>query len=83
MSRILNIFTAFLILSSFLVVLISAHISGYEELLKTATKENGFFEWMSVLILMLIFGYGLRFCKKKPSQLIKIDKLWMGVYYFK
>jgi hypothetical protein len=78
MSRILNTFTAFLILSSFLVVLISAHISGYEELLKTATRENGFFEWMSVLILMLIFGYGLRFCKKNRHNLSKVMLILIG-----
>ena len=78
MKRTLNLFGTFLILSSFLVVLISAHIPGYEELLKTSTKENGFFEWLSVVILLLIFIYGINFCKKNHHKLSKTMLLLVG-----
>ncbi len=78
MRKILDIFTIFLILSSFSVVLISANISGYEELLKNATKENGFFEWISVIILLCISVYGLYFCKKNYHKLSKLMLILIG-----
>jgi len=70
--KVLNIFSIFLVASSFLTVLISAHIAGQEQLLEIMTKESGFFEWMSVLILMSIFAYGIYFSKKHYSQLSKL-----------
>ncbi len=70
--KILHIFSIFLVLSSFAAVLISAHVAGYEELLKEMTKENGFFEWMSVLILLSICAYGLYFSKKNSKKLSKL-----------
>ncbi|MEA3522081.1 MAG: hypothetical protein U9R50_03835 [Campylobacterota bacterium] len=69
--RALNIFTLFLYASSFLTVLISAHITAQEQLLEIMTKESGFFEWMSVIILLSIFVYGIYFCKKYYQQLSK------------
>ncbi|MEA1918569.1 MAG: hypothetical protein U9N52_01910 [Campylobacterota bacterium] len=78
MQRVLNIYTVFLVLSSFLVVIISAHLSGYEGLLATATKESGFFEWMSVLILMTVFNYGIYFCKKHYQKLSKTMLILIG-----
>jgi hypothetical protein len=80
MKKILNIYSGFLIISSFLSVVVSAHISGYEELLKEVTKENGFFEWMSVAILMMIFIYGINFCKKNHHKLSKLTLTLIGAF---
>jgi hypothetical protein len=74
----LHIFSILLVASSFLTVLISAHITGQEELLEIMTKENGFFEWMSVFILMSISAYGLYFCKKHYTQLSKLMLILIG-----
>lgn len=76
--KVLNIFSIFLVLSSFLTVLISAHIAGQEQLLEIMTKESDFFEWMSVLILLSISAYGLYFCKKHYSQLSKLILILIG-----
>jgi len=68
----LNIFALFLYASSFLTVMISAHLTGYESLLESMTGESGFFEWISVIILLAIFVYGITFCKKHYAQLSKL-----------
>lgn len=46
---------------AFVTVVLAAHVPGYESLLETMTREGGFFEWASVLLLLAISGYGLRF----------------------
>jgi len=74
----LNIFALFLFVSSFLTVIISAHLTSYETLLETMTQESGFFEWMSVLILMSISVYGLYFCKRHYSKLSKLMLFLIG-----
>ncbi len=78
MMKVLNIFSIFLIISSFLTVLISAHITGQEQLLETMTKESGLFEWMSVVILLGISVYGLYFCKKHYVKLSKLMLILIG-----
>ncbi len=60
-NKLLSIFAWMLIAVSFLTVVVTAFVPGYASGLKTMTKENGFFEWMSVVLLLSITGYGLWF----------------------
>lgn len=50
--------TLILYAASFSTVILAAHVPGYENFLQEMTRENGFFEWASVLLLLLIAGYG-------------------------
>jgi hypothetical protein len=76
--KLLNIFALFLYTTSFVTVITSAHIAGYETLLETMTQESGFFEWMSVAILMSICIYGLYFCKQHYHKLSKLMFVLVG-----
>lgn len=49
-------------------ILLTAHIEGYEMFLKEMTQENGFFETLSVLLLLIISFYGI-ICSFKNRKL--------------
>ena len=63
-------------------VFFSAHIPGYGGLLKTMTKENGFFELTSAIILFMIAIYGVYFCKQNYKKLSKIALIIIGGFAF-
>jgi len=54
----LDWFALLLHVSAFLTIVVGAHISGYEDLLKEMSKESGLFEWISVLLLLYITIFG-------------------------
>ena len=56
---ILVIITPLLYLVAILSVVFTARLSGYENLLRVMTQENGFFEILSVVLLFGIFFYGI------------------------
>ncbi len=70
-NNILAVFIWMLIAASFLTVVTTAFVPGFESALKTMTKENGFFEWMSVVLLLTIMVYGFRFVHKYHSAVPK------------
>ena len=51
--------TLVLYLCAVTTVLLTAHVPGFEFALKAMTKESGFFEWASVLLLFAIAATGL------------------------
>ena len=55
----LVIITPLLYLVAILSVVFTARLSGYENLLRVMTQENGFFEILSVVLLFGIFFYGI------------------------
>ena len=57
-SKIINIVTPLLYIIALATVVTTAHVAGYETLLKTMTKENGFFENLSLVLLLFISIYG-------------------------
>ncbi|MEA2111221.1 MAG: hypothetical protein U9P71_04140 [Campylobacterota bacterium] len=59
MRKILEIITPLLYIIALTTVALTANIGGYEDFLKTMTQENGFFESVSVVLLLGIFAYGL------------------------
>ncbi len=59
MKKTLELFTPLLYFIALATVVLTAHIGGYEHFLKTMTQENGFFETVSVLLLLIIFLYGV------------------------
>ena len=59
MKRTLELFTPLLYLIALTTVVLTAHISGYENFLKTMTQENGLFETVSV---------SLRTYQRTPSE---------------
>lgn len=59
--------TAFLYLCTLAIVLVTQYKSGYENLLKFATQENGFYESLTCLFLLGICIYGLVWLKKNHS----------------
>ena len=67
-----------LYVTSFASVVVTAYIPGYETLLKTATRENGFFESLSVLALLATFFYGGYFCFKYRRSLSKRNLFLIG-----
>jgi len=64
----------FLYMVSFFTIVVTFYFKGYEQLLKIMSKENGFFESLSVLFLFIIFILGLNFILKnnKVDKIIKI-----------
>lgn len=44
--------TSLLYLCATLTVFVTAHTDGFEHALKQMTQESGFFEWVSVLLLL-------------------------------
>lgn len=64
----------FLYMVSFFTIVVTFYFKDYEYLLKIMTKENGFFESLSVLFLFTIFILGLNFIlkNKKVDKIIKI-----------
>jgi len=58
-SKNITILTLFLYITALFTVVATAHFDGYETLLKTMSKENGFFENISVIVLFIIFFYGI------------------------
>jgi len=64
----------FLYMVSFFTIIVTFYFKDYEYLLKVMTKENGFFESLSVLFLFTIFILGLNFILKnnKVDKIIKI-----------
>ena len=71
MKKILFAYTSFLYVAAFLTVLATAYIPGQESLLEITTKENGFFEWMSFLTLIVIAAYGFNYCRTHRIYLSK------------
>lgn len=59
--------SVFLYLSAFFTVFASALIKGYENFLSIATKENGFFESISALLLFIMAIYGFVWIYKNSS----------------
>ncbi len=53
-------FSLFMYMSAVLVVVLTAFIEGFENALKITTKENGFFESISALLLLLMGVYGIK-----------------------
>ena len=72
MNRALRAITAFLYLSAFLTIVLTAHIDGYETLLKDMSRENGFFETLSVIILLAISLQGVYYSVKNRATLPKL-----------
>ncbi|MCH9741559.1 MAG: hypothetical protein K0U38_12080 [Epsilonproteobacteria bacterium] len=58
-SKITTLLITLLYIIALLSVVVTAHLSGYENFLKTMTQENGFFETISVVLLFSIFIYGI------------------------
>jgi hypothetical protein len=56
---ILIIITPLLYIVSLWTIYATAHLDGYKSLLLNMTKENGFFETLSVIWLFFIFFYGI------------------------
>ncbi len=57
----LFLFSLLLYASSFLTVIMTSYVEGYSGFLRTMTRESGFFEYASVLLLFSIFVYGMQF----------------------
>jgi len=71
MRKLLDFFSVLLFVTSFASVVLAAHVEGWGGFLKTMTKENGFFEWMSVLLLLSIAVYGAVFVVKNRRNVPK------------
>lgn len=67
MSNITKIAIPILYLISILSIVITSNLTGYETLLQDMTIENGFFETISVVILLIIFFYGF-YCALKNKK---------------
>lgn len=57
-SKIITTITILLYLIAIATVVSTAHVTGYETFLRTMTRENGFFEILSVVLLFTISIYG-------------------------
>ncbi|HIC78650.1 MAG TPA: hypothetical protein EYP02_05650 [Sulfurovum sp.] len=57
-SKIITTITILLYLIAIATVVSTAHVTGYETFLRTMTRENGFFEMLSVVLLFTISIYG-------------------------
>ncbi|HIM94479.1 MAG TPA: hypothetical protein EYM49_05505 [Campylobacterales bacterium] len=57
-SKIITTITILLYLIAIATVVSTAHVTGYETFLLTMTRENGFFEMLSVVLLFTISIYG-------------------------
>ncbi len=71
-SKYIYIITLLLYLVALTTVVSTAHISGYKTFLETMTRENGFFETLSVILLFIISFYGVTYAIKSREQLSKI-----------
>jgi|APSaa5957512535_1039671.scaffolds.fasta_scaffold40638_2 hypothetical protein len=78
----LNIFTTVIVITGFFTILLSAYIPGNHIFLWEMTREGGFFETTSFLVLLLISGYGAYFCIKHSKLLNKILLLCIGGFAF-
>jgi len=67
LSNIKKIIIPILYLVSILSVVITKQLSGYENFLEEMTIENGFFETVSVLLLAVIFFYGLSSIRNREN----------------
>jgi len=74
-----------LYLIAILSVVLTAQLSGYENLLKDISQENGFFETISVIFLFAIFIYGIvSFIKNRDtfSRLVLFFILAFSLFAF-
>jgi hypothetical protein len=55
---IITLLTPLLYATALITVVLTAHFSGYEHFLKWMTQENGIFESVSVVLLLVISSYG-------------------------
>ncbi len=75
--KVINIVIPILYIIALATVVSTAHVAGYETFLKTMTKENGFFETLSVVIFMVIFIYGMTTAIKSHKRVSKIALLFI------
>ena len=75
-------FSLLLYITSFSTVIITSYANGYSGFLKTMTKESGFFEYASVLLLLGIFIYGVQFGWKHKKNLHPIFLLMIFGFAF-
>ena len=71
-SKAINMLIPLLYAIALATVVSTAHITGYEDFLKTMTKENGFFELLSVVLFAVIFIYGVQTAIKSHRELSKV-----------
>ena len=74
-SKIINIVISLLYIIALATVVSTAHLTGYETFLKTMTKENSFFETLSVVIFMLILIYGMTTAIKSHKRVSRVALL--------
>lgn len=68
MSKKNSIVLIFLYITSFITIFFTAKISGYEDFLQVMTKENGFFETLSLVFLLAISIAGIKILIKQTIQ---------------
>ena len=65
---------------SLFTIILTSYIKGYEQFLEIMTQENGFFESISVLILLGIFIYGIYVIYKYHKSFNKISIFLIGLF---
>jgi len=76
-TKIITIVIALLYIIAIVTVVSTAHVAGYETFLQTMTKENGFFETISVVTLLIIFIYGITVAIKSHKTVSKTALLFI------
>ncbi len=78
--NILLVFTLLMYASSVFVVVMSAFVGGGEDFLKITTKENGFFESIGALLLLIMAIIGFRWLLKHGRLINKLLFLAIGLF---
>ena len=81
-SKIINLVTPLLYIIALATVVLTAHVLGYETFLRTMTRENGFFEIVSVVLLWVISIYGILTVIKSHKSINKTALLFIIGFSF-